>query len=83
MSFGRLAAAFACILPMTGVCSVDGSSYQPQIGVRVDGFWGGQYKKLVTKWIPHCMRQMEKGGEGEELLNLVATGEVIPSEDNA
>ena len=77
MSFGRLAVAFACILPMTGVCSVDGSSYQPQIGVRVDGFWGGQYKKLVTKWIPHCMRQMEKGGEGEELLNLVATGEVL------
>ena len=32
---------------------------------------------MTAKWIPHCMRQMEAGGEGEELLNLVATGEVL------
>lgn len=43
----------------------------------IGGFWGGEYKKLVCKWIPHCMAQMEKGGAGEELLNLVATGEVL------
>ena len=48
------------------------SAYQPQIGVEVGGFWGEKYKMLVCKWIPHCIRQMEKGGEGEELMNLVA-----------
>jgi DUF1680 family protein len=46
-------------------------------GVKVGGFWKQQIKLLAEKWIPHCIRQMEKGGEGEELLNLVATGEVL------
>ena len=41
------------------------SAYQPQVGVKVGGFWGEKYKMLVCKWIPHCIRQMEKGGEGE------------------
>ncbi len=49
----------------------------PQLGVKVHGFWHEQYKKLVCKWLPHCIRQMEAGGRGEELLNLVATGEVL------
>ena len=45
--------------------------------VKVDGFWRNQYRRLICKWIPHCIRQMEAGGKGEELLNLVATGEVL------
>ncbi len=49
----------------------------PQVGVKVEGFWHEQYKKLVCKWMPNCIRQMEAGGKGEELLNLVATGEVL------
>ena len=44
---------------------------------QVDGFWRDQYRRLVCRWIPHCVRQMESGGAGEELLNLVATGEVL------
>lgn len=45
--------------------------------VKIGGFWMQQIKLMAEKWIPHCIRQMEKGGEGEELLNLVATGEVL------
>ena len=48
-----------------------------QQDVKVGGFWRGEYRKLAVKWLPHCIRQMEKGGAGEELLNLVATGEVL------
>ena len=44
---------------------------------KVAGFWHDQYRRLVCQWIPHCIRQMESGGAGEELLNLVATGEVL------
>ncbi len=45
--------------------------------VKINGFWKEQVKRLTEKWIPHCVRQMEAGGQGEELLNLVATGEVL------
>lgn len=56
------------------------SAYQAQAGVKVGGFWGEKYKMLVCKWIPHCIRQMEKGGEGEELLNLLAAGDKLRGE---
>ncbi|MBQ3746070.1 MAG: glycoside hydrolase family 127 protein [Kiritimatiellae bacterium] len=56
------------------------SAYQPQVGVNIGGFWGEKYKTLVTKWIPHCIRQMEHGGEGEELMNLVAAGQKLRGE---
>ena len=49
----------------------------PQVGVKVDGFWRDRYRLLTVKWLPHCIREMEKGGRGEELLNLVATGEKL------
>lgn len=48
----------------------------PQLGVKMNGFWHDAYRKLVVDWIPHCIRQMEKGGAGEELLNLIATAEI-------
>ena len=46
-------------------------------GAKVDGFWHDKYRLVICQWIPHCIRQMESGGAGEELLNLVATGEVL------
>ena len=46
-------------------------------GAKIGGFWRDQYRRLVFRWIPHCIRQMEAGGAGEELLNLVATGDVL------
>ena len=48
--------------------------------VKINGFWRQQIKLQTEKWIPHCMRQMEAGGEGKELLNLVAAGKVLRGE---
>jgi hypothetical protein len=48
--------------------------------IELGGFWQQQVKRLTVKWLPHCIRQMEKGGEGEELLNLVATGKTLRGE---
>ena len=47
-----------------------------QQGVKVGGFWRSEFRKLSVQWLPHCIRQMEKGGRGEEMLNLVATAEI-------
>ncbi len=48
--------------------------------IQIDGFWKEHFKRLTEKWIPHCVRQMEEGGEGEELLNLVNTAKVLKGE---
>jgi hypothetical protein len=53
----------------------------PMTGVKLDGFWKQQVKLVTEKWIPHCVRQMEAGGEGQELLNLVATGRALRGEE--
>ena len=47
-----------------------------QQDVKLGGFWRSEYRKLAVKWLPHCIRQMEKGGRGEEMLNLRATAEL-------
>lgn len=44
--------------------------------IELGGFWKQQVKRITEKWLPHCIRQMEKGGRGQELLNLVAVGRV-------
>jgi len=44
--------------------------------IELGGFWKQQAKRLTVKWLPHCVRQMEKGGKGQELLNLIALGKV-------
>ncbi len=44
--------------------------------IELGGFWKQQAKRLTEKWLPHCIRQMEKGGRGQELMNLVALGRV-------
>ena len=48
--------------------------------IQIDGFWKDHFKRLTEKWIPHCARQMEEGGEGQELLNLVNTAKVLKGE---
>lgn len=70
-----------CGVPLLAPGSPEKAAYQPQAGVRVGGFWGGHYKRLVCRWLPHCIRQMEAGGEGEEFLNLVHAGEALREED--
>lgn len=49
----------------------------PMSNAAIGGFWKDHVKRLVCRWMPHCIRQMEAGGRGEELLNLIATGEVL------
>ncbi len=44
--------------------------------IELGGFWAQQNKRITEKWLPHCIRQMEQGGRGQELLNLIATGKV-------
>ncbi|MBD3266664.1 hypothetical protein GF373_08345 [bacterium] len=45
--------------------------------IKIGGFWKQQFKRLTEKWIPHCIRQMEEGGDGEELLNLIHTAKAL------
>jgi DUF1680 family protein len=45
--------------------------------IKLGGFWKQQAKRMTEKWLPHCIRQMEKGGRGQELLNLVETAKVL------
>ena len=61
--------AALAILPLANAADTTAS-------VKVGGFWGEQYGRLTKKWLPHCIHEMEKGGRGEELLNLVAAGDV-------
>jgi len=48
--------------------------------IKVRGFWRDQIKQLAEKWIPHCIKELEKGGRGQELLNLVSTAKVLRGE---
>ncbi|MCY2991354.1 MAG: glycoside hydrolase family 127 protein [Planctomycetota bacterium] len=48
--------------------------------VKINGFWKQQIKLQIEKWIPHCVRQMEQGGAGQELLNLIQTGQALRGE---
>lgn len=50
--------------------------------IRLNGFWKQQIKLQTEQWLPHCVAQMEKGGRGQELLNLIATGKVLRGEAN-
>ncbi len=44
--------------------------------VKIGGFWKDQIRRQTNLWIPHCIRQMEAGGAGQELLNLINTAKV-------
>ena len=63
---------------------------RPGSAVRIGGFWDEQYRMLVEKWLPHCILQLEKGGQasgshlrsyGEGIRNLVATGRKLRGEN--
>ena len=50
--------------------------------IRLGGFWKQQAKRQTERWLPHCVAQMERGGRGQELLNLVAAAKVLRGETN-
>jgi len=70
--------ALGAMVLMAGVVNADVRVLDPvpQQEVKVGGYWRSEFRKLSVEWLPHCVRMMEKGGRGEELLNLVAAGEV-------
>ena len=45
--------------------------------VEIDGFWKTHFKRLSEQWIPHCIEQIEAGGQGRELMNLVYTAQAL------
>jgi len=45
--------------------------------VTIRGFWRDQVKRLTEKWIPHCIEQLEEGGRGQELMNLINAAKVL------
>jgi uncharacterized protein len=78
-------------LVLSAGCATGASSVVPEVPsqplqpvrfcqIKVSGFWKDQAKRLTEKWIPHCIQQMEKGGRGQELLNLVHTAKVLRGE---
>lgn len=44
--------------------------------IELGGFWKQQVKRLTEQWLPHCIRQMERGGRGQEFCNLEALARV-------
>ncbi len=64
---------------LTGA-SQEGVEPIPMTGVKINGFWKQQVKRQTEKWIPHCIKQIEPGGKGEELVNLMATGQLLRNE---
>lgn len=48
----------------------------------VGGFWRDQYRRVTVHWLPHCVRQMEKGGRGQELLNLINAGKALAGQEH-
>jgi uncharacterized protein len=50
----------------------------PQI--KIGGFWKDQIRRQTVLWIPHCIKQMEAGGAGQELLNLINTAKAMRGE---
>lgn len=51
--------------------------------IQLGGFWKQQVKLQSEHWIPHCIQQMERGGQGQELVNLIETGKVLQGEPHA
>ena len=76
--------ALSFLAPVLAVAA-EGSASEPLQPVyfqtiKIDGFWKDQFKRLTKRWIPHCIKQMEEGGEGQELLNLVNAAKALKGE---
>ncbi len=45
--------------------------------ITLGGFWKQQIKRITEHWLPHCVRQLEPGGGGQELRNLVHAAHML------
>ena len=77
-----LTAVLACLGCSVVPCHAEQAALQPVEfqQIKLGGFWKQQAQRLTEKWLPHCIRQMEAGGAGQELLNLVNTAKVLRGE---
>ena len=84
LSLAFCALAFTNRSPGQAATEADTQPIAPVIlpHIRLNGFWQQQIKRQTEQWLPHCVAQMEKGGRGQELLNLTATGKVLRGEAN-
>jgi hypothetical protein len=73
----------SCLVLATSMPSLPAEQLEPVRlqKITVEGFWYDQFKRVVEEWIPHCIRQMEEGGSGEELLNLHYAGKRLQGSD--
>lgn len=75
----KLISAAAAII-LLGSLTVTAAEPVVMMDVKIGGFWKDAVKRMTEKWIPHCIKQIEPGGKGEELVNLIATGQLLRGE---
>lgn len=74
----RIAFCFAVVTVVAVSCCANGSVEPLRVNkIEVNGFWETQFERLTKEWLPHCIEQMEPGGRGQELLNLVNTAKAL------
>lgn len=72
-----LAAWFLAVLPAWAADDVPAALEPVRLQhILINGFWKQQAKRLTEHWLPHCIRQMERGGRGQEYVNLQALARV-------
>lgn len=48
--------------------------------VAIGGFWREPIKRVTEKFLPHCVRQLDAGGLGEDLQSLIAAAQTLRGE---
>jgi len=67
---------------VTFLIATEASSSEPVAmhDVSIGGFWREPVKRITEKFLPHCVRQLEAGGLGEDLQSLIAAGQALRGE---
>ena len=52
----------------------------PMRNIQIEGFWKDQFKRQTLLWIPHCIQQLDVGGNSHEMENLVHAGQLLRGE---
>lgn len=77
-----LTVSLVAVVLINNTCALASEPLQPVRfqHIKLDGFWRDQVKRLTEKWIPHCIKQMEASGQGQELLNLIHAAKALKGE---
>lgn len=79
--FAAIAAGMAAATAFPSPEIAGGATPVAVADAKIGGFWHDNVRRLVCRWIPHCIKELEAGGRGEEFLNLVATGETLAGKE--